>query len=123
MALVELKKIGAYIIGTDIGTSLNCFGNCPSNLDIDKLNLRVTSSSTYWYYDKELSLTGYEKDEFNTCFNNKKELLEPVLLHPDKYVYLTKEDIINKYDKQMAEAVNYFKKFRDINRIGENKSE
>ena len=48
----------------------------------------------------------------------KKELLEPVLLHPDKYVYLTKEDIINKYDKQMAEAVNYFKEFRDINRIG-----
>lgn len=118
MALVELKKIGAYIIGTDIGTSLNCFGNCPSNLDIDKLNLRVASSSTYWYYDKELSLTGYEKDEFNTCFNNKKELLEPVLLHPDKYVYLTKEDIINEYDKQMAEAVNYFKEFRDINRIG-----
>lgn len=75
MALVELKKIGAYIIGTDIGTSLNCFGNCPSNLDIDKLNLIVTSSSTYWYYDKELSLTGYEKDEFNTYFNNKKNYL------------------------------------------------
>lgn len=49
---------------------------------------------------------------------NKKELLEPVLLHPDKYVYLTKKDIINEYDKQMAEAVNYFKEFRDINRIG-----
>ncbi|UKI27055.1 MAG: hypothetical protein L6V91_10315 [Bacilli bacterium] len=48
----------------------------------------------------------------------KKELLEPVLLHPDKYVYLTKEDIINEYDKQMAETVNYFKEFRDINRIG-----
>ena len=118
MALVELKKIGAYIIGTDIGTSLNHFGNCPNNLDIDKLNIRVTSSSTYWYYDKELSLTGYEKDEFNTYFNNKKELLEPVLLHPDKYVYLTKEDIINEYDKQMKKAVNYFKEFRDINRIG-----
>jgi hypothetical protein len=118
MALVELKKIGAYIIGTDIGTSLNCFGNCPSNLDIDKLNLRITSSSTYWYYDKELSLTGYEKDEFNTYFNNKKELLEPVLLHPDKYVYLTKEDIINEYDEQMEEAINYFKKIKEINRIG-----
>ena len=49
---------------------------------------------------------------------NKKELLEPVLLHTDKYVYLTKKDIINEYDKQMAEAVNYFKEFRDINRIG-----
>ena len=118
MALVELKKIGAYIIGTDIGTSLNCFGNCPSNLDIDKLNLRVTSSSTYWYYDKELSLTGYEKDEFNTYFNNKKELLEPVLLHPDKYVYLTKEDIINEYDEQKKEAINYFKKIKEVNRIG-----
>lgn len=122
MALVELKKIGAYIIGTDIGTSLNCFGNCPSNLDIDKLNLRVTSSSTYWYYDKELSLTGYEKDEFNTYFNNKKELLEPVLLHPDKYVYLTKEDIINEYDEQKKEAINYFKKIKEVNRIvGKNK--
>ena len=118
MALVELKKIGAYIIGTDIGTSLNCFGNCPSNLDIDKLNLRVTSSSTYWYYDKELSLLGYEKDEFNTYFNYKRELLEPVLLHPDKYVSLTKEDIINENDKQMTEAVNYFKEFRERNRIG-----
>ena len=122
MALVELKKIGAYIIGTDIGTSLNCFGNCPSNLDIDKLNLIVISSSTYWYYDKELSLTGYEKDEFNTYFNNKKELLEPVLLHPDKYVYLTKEDIINEYDEQKKEAINYFKKIKEVNRIvGKNK--
>lgn len=107
MALVELKKIGAYIIGTDIGTSLNCFGNCSSNLDIDKLNIEVTSSSTYWYYDKELLLAGYEKNEFNTYFNNKKELLEPVLLHPDKYVYLTKEDIINEDDKQLIEAINY----------------
>ena len=106
----------------NIGTSLNCFGNCPSNLDIDKLNLIVISSSTYWYYDKELSLTGYEKDEFNTYFNNKKELLEPVLLHPDKYVYLTKEDIINEYDEQKKEAINYFKKIKEVNRIvGKNK--
>ena len=93
-----------------------------SVLDIDKLNLIVISSSTYWYYDKELSLTGYEKDEFNTYFNNKKELLEPVLLHPDKYVYLTKEDIINEYDEQKKEAINYFKKIKEVNRIvGKNK--
>ena len=46
MALVELKKIGAYIIGTDIGTSLNCFGNCPSNLDIDKLDKFIERSDS-----------------------------------------------------------------------------
>ena len=108
MALVELKKIKSYIIGTDIGTSLNCFGNCPSNLNIEKLNITVTSSSTYWYYDRSLLLTGYEKDEFTDYFNDKKELLEPVLLHPDKYVYLTREDIIDNYDRQLTEALNYF---------------
>ena len=55
--------------------------------------------------------------QINTYFNDKKELLEPVLLHPDKYVYLTKEDIISKDDKQMIEAINYFKKIKKINRM------
>ena len=26
----------------------------------------------------------------------------------DKYVYLTREDIINNYDRQLTEALNYF---------------
>ena len=43
-------------------------------------------------------------------------------MHPDKYVYLTKEDIINEYDEQKKEAINYFKKIKEVNRIvGKNK--
>lgn len=110
MAFVELKKIGAYAIGTDISTSLNAFGNVPGKLEIKDLDLFVQRSSTYWLYDSKLKCTGYRKDSFFEHFKSKKELLEPVFLHPDLYVDLSVDDIIQNNDSQLNAALQYFKK-------------
>ena len=50
----------------------------------------------------------------------KKMNLIPISIIKKNYFnqYLTKEDIINEYDDQMKEAINYFKKIKEVNRIG-----
>lgn len=45
-----------------------------------------------------------EYDEFDIYYITS--LLIKFML--DKYVYLTREDIINNYDRQLTEALNYF---------------
>ena len=109
MAFVDLKRIGAYSIGTDISTSLNCFGNTPGEYILEDLGLVVKRSSTYWLYDKDFNCTGYIKENFNDFFESRKELLEPIFLHPDKYIKYKLEDIINNNDIALKEALDYFK--------------
>lgn len=109
-AFVELKKIGAYSIGTDISTSLNCFGNVPGSFKIDELDLIVKRSSTYWFYDNDYNCKSYKKGEFSNFFASKRELLEPILLHPDEYVNLSIADIINGKDPQLDTALQFFEK-------------
>lgn len=109
MAMIDLKKMGSYTIGTDIGTSLSYFGNVPGQLDLDNLGLYVKRSNTYWYYDEKLNLKGFFKDKFYNYFKDKKYLLEPVLFNPDEYVYMTVKDIINNNDTQMYRAIEYIK--------------
>lgn len=74
MMLVDLKKIGGYVIGTNISTSLNAFGNVPGGLEVEKLDLIVKRSNTYWYYDENLKCQGFTKDNFSSYFKDKKEL-------------------------------------------------
>jgi hypothetical protein len=109
MALVDLKNIGSYIIGTNISTSLNAFGNIPGQLDLDDIGFIVKRSNTYWYYDKNLKCQGYQKTEFEDYFKDKKELLEPIILEPDEYICTTIDDIINNKDPQLNRAINYIK--------------
>lgn len=110
MAFVELKKIGAYSIGTDIATSLNCFGNAPGAIKIKELDLTVYRSSTYWLYNDKFECKGYRKDSFSKYFEDKRHLLEPVILHPDFYVDLSVDDIIHNRDLQLETALQYFNK-------------
>lgn len=112
MALIDLKNIGAYSIGTDISTSLNAFGNVPCSYNIPDLDLYVKRSCSYWMYDKNYRCKGYTKDDFTSYFKKRRDLLEPILLHPDEYVDLTIEDIINNNDVQLRAALNYFKRER-----------
>ena len=107
MALVDLKNIGAYIIGTDIRTSLNCFGNNNDEYNLKDLELYVHRSTSYWLYDEEYNCRGFEKNNFASYFNNKRELLEPVEIHPDKYIKLSLENILNNNDVQMKEGLKY----------------
>ena len=109
MMLVDLKNIGSYVIGTNISTSLNAFGNVPGGLEVEKLDLIVKRSNTYWYYDENLKCQGFTKDNFSSYFKDKKELLKPKVIEPDEYVYNTVDDIISNKDSQLERAIEYIK--------------
>ena len=107
MALVELKKIGAYVIGTDISTSLNAFGNNPSEYKIDGTELIVKRSSNYFLYDSEYNCESFSKNNFFEYFKDRKALLEPVFIKPDLEVKETVDDIVAGRDIQMKMAFQY----------------
>lgn len=107
MALVELKKIGAYVIGTNISTSLNAFGNNPSEYKIDGTELIVKRSSNYFLYDSEYNCESFSKNNFFEYFKDRKALLEPVFISPDLEVKETVNDIVNGRDRQMMAAFQY----------------
>ena len=107
MALVELKKIGAYVIGTNISTSLNAFGNNPSEYKIEGTDLIVKRSSSYFLYDNDYNCTSFSKDNFFEYFKDKTELLEPIFIKPDLEVKETVNDIVTRRDRQMMAAFQY----------------
>lgn len=72
MALVELKKIGAYVIGTNISTSLNAFGNNPSEYKIDGTELIVKRSSNYFLYDSDYNCESFSKNNFLSTLKIKR---------------------------------------------------
>ena len=109
MMLVDLKKIGSYVIGTNISTSLNAFGNVPGGLEVEKLDFIVKRSNTYWYYDESLRCQGFTKDNFYSYFKDNKELLKPKIIEPDEYVYNTVDDIISNKDSQLERAIEYIR--------------
>lgn len=110
MALINLINIGSFVIGTDISTSLNSFGNNPGKYLLPDYNMSLSRSSTYWFYDSNYNLTMYDKSNFNEYFNTRRELLEPNIIHPDLYCYLDINDYINNKDSQLEEAIKYFYK-------------
>lgn len=107
MALVELKKIGAYVIGTNISTSLNAFGNNPSEYRMDGTDLIVKKSSNYFLYDSEYNCESFSKNNFFEYFKDKTALLEPVFISPDLEVKETVDDIVAGRDIQMKMAFQY----------------
>lgn len=109
MALVELKKIGTYVIGSNISTSLNAFGNNPSGYKIDGTNLIVKRSSSYFLYDSDYNCTSFSKKNFCEFFKDKRDLLEPVFIRPDLEVVETVNDIVNGRDRQLMAAFRYLK--------------
>lgn len=107
MALVELKKIGAYVVGTNISTSLNAFGNNPSEYKIEGTDLIVKRSSSYFLYDSDYNCTSFSKNNFSEYFKDRKKLLEPVFIKPDLEVKETVDDVVTGKDRQMMTAFQY----------------
>lgn len=104
-AVIDLKNIGSKIIGTEIGTTLNCFGNTPRT-NLGKFFL--TASEKYFYYDeKDSKIKGIEsKEEFEKFKNNpdNNKFFEPQVFKPDYYVENTIEDYKYGYDRQLDSA-------------------
>lgn len=105
-AIVDLKRIGSIFVGTNIGTTLNCFGNVSRN-EIDAYLLPI--SYKYFYYDElSISMIGIDKKsdfiKFKNNINNKK-YFESQIFEPDYYVEKTIEDYKNNYDRQLEFAI------------------
>lgn len=107
MALVELKRIGAYVIGANISTSLNAFGNNPSEYKIEGTDLIVKRSSSYFLYDNDYNCTSFSKNNFFEYFKDRKELLEPVFIRPDLEIIETVDDTVTGRDRQLLAAFQY----------------
>ena len=106
MCAIDLKKIGARLVGTNPGTSINCFGNNLMNKKFKDVNLRVCGSVTYWYYDENLRCRGFYKEDFEEELKRNPKLLEPVFLNVDDIVELTLDDFMNNYDSVLEYALS-----------------
>ena len=108
MCLINLKNIGAKIIGTNPGTPISCFGNCVMQKKIENMNLMVMGSATYWYYDDNLKCHGIYKNEFDNAISDFPNLLKQVFFEVDEKVELSLDDYINNYDSVINYALSAF---------------
>ncbi len=108
MCLINLKNIGAKIIGTNPGTPISCFGNCVMQKKIENMNLMVMGSATYWYYDDNLKCHGIYKNEFDKAISDFPNLLKQVFFEVDEKVELSLDDYINNYDSVINYALSAF---------------
>ena len=108
MCLIDLKNIGARIIGSNPGTPISCFGNCVMQQNFDDMNLRVNGSATYWYYDNNLKCHGIYKGDFEEELRNNPNLLLPVFLNVDERITLTLDDYVNHTDSVLDYALSTF---------------
>ena len=105
-ALCDLVNIGSITLGTEIATSLNCFGDVIT-CEIDDFILQV--SGKYFYYDNEKKkiLLIKEKDKFLAFKNNPNNSIyfEPQFFEPNYYVENTLNDYQNHNDRQVYSAL------------------
>ncbi len=106
MCAIDLKRIGAKLIGTDPGTPISCFGNNVMNKTFDDLGLRATGSATYWYYDEDYNCYGVYKENFEDELKSNPRLLKPTFLHVDEKAILTLDDYVNNRDSVLDYALS-----------------
>ena len=98
-ALLDLIRLGATTIGTEISTPLNCYGNS----DWLEVNNHWFSSSS-WFLAPNIGWSASSKEEYNSEVT--EEIVTPVFFKPDIYVDQTKEDYINGIDTILNYALS-----------------
>ena len=105
-AIFDLKNINSVFVGSDIGTTMNCFGNSP----IFKYeNFLVPISNKYFYMDRLCD----EFREFKTkeeleAAKNNNEIFIPQIFEVDHYCKNSIVDIKSGRDKELEVAINCF---------------
>ena len=103
-AIFDLKNVNSKFVGTEIGTTLNCFGNAPS---YDYKDFIIPISNKYFYMDTTYKHENFKyadtKEKFKELKQNK-ELFVPQIFKPDFYVENNIEDYKNGYDRQLHTA-------------------
>lgn len=98
-ALLDLIRLGAITIGTEISTPLNCFGNS----DWIKINNHWFSSSSC-FLAPNIGWGASSKEKYFAEVTN--ELITPVFFKPDIYIEQTKDDYINNIDTILNYALS-----------------
>lgn len=110
MCLIDLKNIGAKIIGTPPGTPLSCFGNCVMQKSLDDVGLKVRGSATYWYYDDEYACHGFTKKDFNEEYKKNPHIIDTKFITVDEEIKQTLDDYLNHQDTVLNVAIEDIKK-------------
>lgn len=104
-AAVDMQRLGSKLVGEQIGTPINCFGNVLKPSVLKNTKEQPIFSKTYWYLDEEKKkMVGiYTREKLQEY---PKEFLKPKFLRLDEEYKETVEDFINDYDTFLEKAIN-----------------
>ncbi len=102
-ALRDLINLGATVIGEEIGTPINCYGESNWNV-IDDHPFSISEC----YFHPFIGLEVSSKEKYNEKVTD--EIRKPHIFHPDIEVKQTKEDYLNNVDSILEYALEYSKK-------------
>lgn len=105
-AIVDLKNIGSIFVGTEVGSSINCFCNV-KRIELDEFIIMI--SYRYYYLDENTNKinTITTKDEYDKLDNKYKD---NYFFKPDYYVEECLDDLKNHKDVYMSKALEVIKK-------------
>ena len=105
-AIVDLKNIGSIFVGTEVGSSINCFCNV-KRIELDEFIIMI--SYRYYYLDENTNKinTITTKEEYDKLDNKYKD---NYFFKPDYYVEECLDDLKNHKDVYMSKALEVIKK-------------
>ena len=110
-AAIAMQMIGSKIVGEQIGTPINCFGNVSKPLPLKNTKEQPIFAKTYWYYD-------YDKNKMQGIMTRKelkqkdKFFLTPKFLKLDEEYEENITDFISDYDTFLEKALAHKPKSR-----------
>lgn len=96
-AAVEMQMIGSKIVGEEIGTPINCFGNILKPSPLKNTNQQPIFTKTYWYLDdvKKKMVGIMQKSDL---VKHNETFFTPQFLKLDEEYEESVEDFLNGYD-------------------------
>ena len=110
-ACVAMQMIGSKVVGEQIGTPINCFGNVLRPPVLTNTTQQPIFAKTYWYLDyiQEKMVGINEKKEL---LNHGKDFFKPKFLELDEEYTETLTDFINDYDIFLPKACENIAKIK-----------
>ena len=103
-AAIAMQMIGSKIIGEQIGTPINCFGNVSKPLPLKNTKEQPIFAKTYWHlnYDKKKMQGIMTREEL---MRKDKNFFEPQFLELDEEFEENITDFMSDYDAFLEKAL------------------
>ncbi len=110
IAMVDLRRIGSVLIGTNVAERVNSFGETFRG-KTENYDMNFICSKKYFYLkDNEIKyIEGQEEYKKFESDQSNVRYLYPVWIQPDLYKEKTYEDLINNTDSVLEFALDFFK--------------